>query len=65
MIYSSYDTFTRVLRDPVSHGFAAEDATKEGGGIWYDHLHPTSAMHDVVARDIARFLGELPAFVGE
>jgi hypothetical protein len=64
MIYSSYDTFTRVLCDPISHGFIFEDVTKEGG-IWYDHLHPTSAMHDIIAKDIAQFLGDQPAFVGE
>ena len=65
MIYSSYDTFTRVLDDPLSHGFALGDVEKEEGGIWYDHLHPTSAMHDIIARDIAHFLGDQPAFVEE
>ena len=65
MIYSSSDTFTRVLGDPISHGFAFDDVRKEEGGIWYDHLHPTSAMQDIIARDIAQFLSDQPAFFGE
>jgi lysophospholipase L1-like esterase len=65
MIYSAYDTFTRVLDDPLSHGFALEDVEREEGGIWYDRLHPTSAMHGIIARDVARFLGDQPAFVEE
>jgi len=58
MIYSSYDTFTRVLDDPISYGFTFEDVRKEGGGIWYDNLHPTSRMHDIIAADMAQFLGD-------
>jgi phospholipase/lecithinase/hemolysin len=26
------------------------------GGVWLDHVHPTSNAHDVVARDLAAFL---------
>jgi len=62
MIYSAYDTFIRVLRDPISHGFSYDDAKKEGGGIWFDHLHPTSAMHNIIASDMVQFLGGQPAF---
>jgi len=65
MIYSSYDTFTRVLDEPTSYGFSSDDIDKEGGAIWHDHLHPTSAMHDLIARDIASFLGDQPACIGK
>jgi lysophospholipase L1-like esterase len=58
MIFSSYDTFTNVLDDPVSCGFTSEDVRKEEGGIWYDHLHPTSRMHDIIAANMAQFLGD-------
>jgi len=61
MIYSSYDTSTRVLDDPISHGFIFDDISKEGGGIWVDHLHPTSAMHEIIAKNMAHFLGDQPA----
>jgi hypothetical protein len=65
MIYSSYDTFTCVLDDPIFHGFTFEDIRKENGGIWYDHLHPTSVMHNIIANDIAQFLSDQPAFTDE
>jgi hypothetical protein len=63
MVYSSHDTFNRVLDDPQSHGFAPHDIDKKGGAIWCDDLHPSSAMHDIIAKDISRFLEDLPAFV--
>jgi phospholipase/lecithinase/hemolysin len=63
MIYSSYDTFNRVLDDPESHGFTLPDIGKKGGAIWRDDLHPTSAMHDIIAKDIAQFLDDQPSFV--
>ena len=65
MVYSSYDTFTRVLDDPESHGFALEDVDKKGGAIWRDDLHPTSAMHAIIAKDMALLLNNQPASVGE
>jgi len=58
LIYSAHATFTRVLDDPVGHGFHEANAAREAGkGIWMDHLHPTSKMHDFVAKDLAAFLG--------
>jgi hypothetical protein len=58
LMYSSHETFSRVLDDPVGHGFHEADAgSKAGKGIWMDHLHPTGKMHDFVARDLVAFLG--------
>ena|ERR1700677_2885387 len=65
MIYSSHGTFSRVLDAPESHGFVLEDINKKGGCIWRDDLHPTSAMHDIIAKDIAQLLEDQLAFVGE
>ncbi|KAJ6475696.1 hypothetical protein C8R47DRAFT_665450 [Mycena vitilis] len=56
MVYSSWDTFNALLDDPVAHGFPAEDARKSNSSIWVDHLHPTSKVHDFVARDMFSFL---------
>jgi len=64
MIYSSFDTFNRVLDDPESHGFVKGDVEKRGG-IWDDAIHPTSAMHEIIAKDIALLLVGQPAFSGE
>jgi phospholipase/lecithinase/hemolysin len=58
--FSSHDTFTRILDDPVKFGFKEEDESAEGGGIWVDHLHPTSAIHAIVAEEIEAFLREQP-----
>ena len=65
MVYSSYDTFTRVLDDPELHGFTPEDVSKKGGAIWRDDLHPTSAMHAIIANDMAQLLNKQPAYIGE
>ncbi|KAF8591063.1 carbohydrate esterase family 16 protein [Ramaria rubella] len=56
LVFSSWNTFTRILDDPVGHGFEPEDLKKWMGGIWMDHLHPTSAVHKILADDIAEFL---------
>jgi hypothetical protein len=62
MIFSSWDTFTRVLDDPVAHSCRKSDARKAGGAIWVDRLHPTSKMHGFIARDLAQFLNTQPAY---
>ncbi|KAI1795868.1 SGNH hydrolase-type esterase domain-containing protein [Ganoderma leucocontextum] len=62
LLFSSWDTFTRVLDDPVSHGFGPEHVSRSGGEIWVDNLHPSSKMHDWIAHDIAQFLKTQPAY---
>ncbi|KAJ7198856.1 hypothetical protein GGX14DRAFT_373753 [Mycena pura] len=61
MIYSSWDTFTALLDDPVAHGFLPRDVRKAGAAIWLDFLHPTSRVHDFIARDVSTFLSTCPA----
>jgi len=60
LIYSSYNTFSRVLDDPAQFGFKAGDEKKRGGSIWVDQLHPTSKMHREVAKDLSQFLLLVP-----
>ncbi|KAI0780920.1 hypothetical protein BD413DRAFT_15510 [Trametes elegans] len=60
--FSSWDTFTRVLDDPVAHGFGPEQVSRAGGDIWVDNLHPSTKMHDWVAHDIAKFMNALPPY---
>ncbi|KAJ7449239.1 hypothetical protein FB451DRAFT_754571 [Mycena latifolia] len=62
LIYSAWDTFNALLDDPEAHGFPVGDVRKAGGAIWYDNLHPTSRVHDFVARDMSAFLGGVPTF---
>lgn len=61
MIYSSWATFIRVLDNPVVFEFNAGDDKRRGGSIWVDHVHPTSKVHDEIAKDVAAFLQSIPA----
>ncbi|KAH9854242.1 SGNH hydrolase-type esterase domain-containing protein [Lenzites betulinus] len=61
LFFSSWDTFTRVLDDPVGHGFRPDHVSKAEGDIWADQLHPSSRMHDWIAHDVAKFLQSYPA----
>ena len=45
-----------LLDAPEKYGFPATDVRKRGGKVWMDHLHPTSAVHSVVARELDAFL---------
>lgn len=53
VLFSSWNTFTRVLDDPEQYGFAGDDPVRSRGGIWVDDMHPTSAMHAVIAKEVA------------
>lgn len=59
LLFSASTTFRKILDDPVAHGFDNSDHHKSGGGIWYDYIHPTSKVHDYVAKDLAEFLGDV------
>lgn len=61
LMFSSWETFTRVLDDPVTYGFSTTDVSKSGGRIWMDFLHPTTKMHGIIAEDMWKFLNEIPA----
>lgn len=64
LLFSSWDTFTRVLDNPTQFGFAESDPDTECGGIWVDHMHPTSDMHEIIARDLASFIASVPTTKG-
>jgi phospholipase/lecithinase/hemolysin len=56
MLFSAWNTFSSFLDDPESYGFEPSDCSNVGGAMWYDHLHPTSKAHDLVAKDMAEFV---------
>ena len=62
MTFSAYDIFSRVLSDPAAYGFDELEAHKEGGPIWFDRIHPTSAMHRIISQEVAEFLASQAAF---
>jgi phospholipase/lecithinase/hemolysin len=58
VVYDVAKLFAEVLDNPAKYGF------KDGVScnmfaddyVWFDSLHPTSAMHNVIAADLAQFL---------
>ena len=56
-IYDVAGLFNEVLDNPAKYGF--ENGTSRGDSkkcVWQDILHPTTAMHKVIATDVAKFL---------
>jgi phospholipase/lecithinase/hemolysin len=61
LMFSAWDVFNKVLDDPEAFGFSHDDRRKYAGKIWVDHLHPSSRMHEIIAKDIECFLSEFPS----
>jgi len=59
MLFSASATFNSFLDNPEDYGFRDRDCRRAGGRIWVDSLHPTSAVHDCVAKDLTEFLGSV------
>lgn len=71
MLYSYLDLFTRILSDPTSVGLPADiDFTSNclagetpspdmdcTGYFFFDQTHPSAAVHEVIAREVARLVG--------
>jgi hypothetical protein len=55
-IYDAAKLFTEVLDDPKKYGFKDAVSDCSDDGVWLDYLHPTSAMHKVLAADVVKFL---------
>lgn len=56
LVWSSWRLFSDILTNPAAYGFPQEDAAKEEGAIFEDGLHPTSAVHRVIAQELLEFL---------
>ncbi|KZP21637.1 carbohydrate esterase family 16 protein [Athelia psychrophila] len=56
LLLSSHKIFTSVLDNPTVYGFEADDVVTSGGAIWFDYLHPTSKMHEIIAKEVISFL---------
>lgn len=59
MFFSSYEFLSAVLDRPKAYDLLEADINKMDGSIWVDHIHPTSMVHDLLARDLSRFLNKL------
>jgi hypothetical protein len=60
--FSAHKVFSALLDNPTNHEFPQGDIGRSGGSIWKDHLHPTSAVHLVVANELDGFLSGIPPF---
>ena len=60
-LFSSWEVFDEIYKDPGKFGFPETARKKMGGEMWWDHLHPTSAMHRVIAEKLEEFLRGFPA----
>ncbi|KIM43543.1 carbohydrate esterase family 16 protein [Hebeloma cylindrosporum] len=56
LLFSSFETFERIFDHPEEHEIWPEEKKKRVGQIWMDGLHPTSAIHDIIASRMADFL---------
>jgi phospholipase/lecithinase/hemolysin len=64
LVFSSFEVFDTILDRPEEHGFDPKDVKRSGGSVWMDHIHPTSKVHDYIARHVAAFLESVqPAIV--
>jgi len=55
-LFSTWDSFNRALDNPAAHGLDPLEVRKAFGKVWVDQLHPGTALHRVLARDMTRFL---------
>jgi phospholipase/lecithinase/hemolysin len=60
MLFSAWDTFARILSEPARYGLNPADRNTQGGTIWFDFMHPTSRVHNILAGEIAQFLASQP-----
>lgn len=57
MTFSAWDLFTDIYDNPEKYGFKAEDVDQAyGGKMWMDGLHPTSAVHSIIADHVHSML---------
>lgn len=59
MLFSCYESMSMILDNAKAFGLVETDLQKIGGSIWVDHIHPTSVVHDLIARDLSRFIGKI------
>ncbi|KAJ7828747.1 hypothetical protein B0H14DRAFT_1216345 [Mycena olivaceomarginata] len=59
LTFSAFDTFNRILNNPKTYGIPTRDLSRAGGVVWRDHLHPTSKIHEIFARELVGFLKSL------
>jgi len=59
-LFSAFKAFDSLLDRPETFGLKAEDVRQFNGTVWFDHIHPTSQVHDFIANHVAIFLTGIP-----
>jgi phospholipase/lecithinase/hemolysin len=59
-LFDAHATFTRIFEDPAKYGFPADAGQAFDGHMYGDHIHPKSAVHAIVAKEIGEFLSGKP-----
>jgi phospholipase/lecithinase/hemolysin len=63
-IYDVHTLYTTILANPQEYGFVNDSAICDSiECIWSSDVHSTFAMHDIIAADMARFLGNSNAVI--
>jgi len=60
-LFSAFRAFDSLLDHPETFGLKTEDVRRSNGTVWFDHIHPTSQVHDFIANHVAIFLTGIPA----
>lgn len=56
-VFPTWDLFTSIFDDPAKYGFRPQDVVEPyGGKMWMDVLHPTSAVHKIIADHVVELL---------
>ncbi|KIO19678.1 carbohydrate esterase family 16 protein [Tulasnella calospora MUT 4182] len=55
-VFDTWELFERMLTNPTEFGFSVKAGRGFDQEMYWDSIHPTSAVHRVVARAVADFL---------
>lgn len=58
VVWSSWELFMQLLTEPQTFGFEEADVGQEAGAIFADGLHPTTAVHEIIARELVKLFDE-------
>lgn len=58
-----FSAFNSLLDHPEIFGLKVEDVRRSNGTVWFDHIRPTSQVHDFIANHVGNFLTGIPAHI--
>lgn len=55
-LFDEHALLSKIILDPTQYGFSANAGRMRDNETFLDHVHPTSAVHRILARELASFL---------